>query len=400
MNDVRQIAFVTRRFEELKGLQTALIGAGLLFGSVASAFLGSSNGYRADPFQGAMFANMMVGLSLAVLTPRYRDTFGRIQPSRFDVTSLVTTPLFTLIVGSMLDLIGNGHDQSPSYAALGAALSSAAVLIRDGRWRLHYLIPLTAGLVGAWATAAVAPLAGIASYERDPRRAPVYLFAYTLVGLSVIAAGLLDHLLLARTLRPVDREDSRAAAAERRMRAAALHRRGAAICATVAFVTLCFPSRLMFMIMPLTIAAGLLVLVIGRGSWNAIKLARQFPHGSLPPEALAFDAHTAAGLFAVALAALLDTVRLDAGPALTAMAVAGASLMTAGRDWPLRRHYLLGTAAAIAVLVAMPWLSPATAFTALLFASSAALTLETLLDARRAREVSVTAIGNTDADTI
>ena len=57
MNDVRQIAFVTRRFDELKGLQTALIGAGLLFGSVSSIFLAASSGYGADPFQGAMFAN-------------------------------------------------------------------------------------------------------------------------------------------------------------------------------------------------------------------------------------------------------------------------------------------------------------------------------------------------------
>jgi hypothetical protein len=398
MNDVERIAFVTRRFDELKGLQTALAGAGLLFGAVAGGFLSASSGYAADPFQSVMFGAIAFGYGHQLFWRRYRDTFGRIQPGRFDVARLVAMPTFGLIVGAVIDMASGGHRQWPSYAAVGVAVSSAAILIRDGRWRPHYMIPLAAGLLGVAVTAAVPPLAFALPHAPDPRRAAVYLFAYMMLGLSVMAAGLLDHLLLARTLTPRQQGDSRASATAR-MRAASRHTPWAALSALVALVTLAARSPYMTVMMPLAVASSFFCLTIAQACVNTVRLARRFPHGTLPHEPFAFDVHTAAAVFLVAVGALIDGVRLDAAPMVSAVAIALASGATALRDWPVRRHYLAGVAAALVAIAIMRRPSSADAFTTLFFAAAAALTFETYRDGRLAR-AAVATTECTDADAI
>ena len=109
-------------------------------------------------------------------------------------------------------------------------------------------------------------------------------------------------------------------------------------------------------------------------------------------------------MFIMALAAAVESA---IGPkAITglALAIGGASAWVAVRDWPHRGHYLIGAAASAAALLFMTPVEPARSLTILVFATSAALTLEGLLDlfvaARHQRIAATSDHGAMNADTI
>jgi hypothetical protein len=109
-------------------------------------------------------------------------------------------------------------------------------------------------------------------------------------------------------------------------------------------------------------------------------------------------------MFIMALAATAESA---IGPqAITglALAIGGASAWVAVRDWPYRGHYLIGAAASAAAVLFMTPVEPARSLTILVFATSAALTLEGLLDlfvATRHHRIDASSDhGTVNADTI
>jgi hypothetical protein len=281
-------------------------------------------------------------------------------------------------VGLLVDLISRGHNQWPSSAGIGLALTSTAVLLRDGRWRIHHLVPLAAGLTAAILTAAVSPANYVPSYEPDPRRGAAFLLAYAILGFGMLVAGLFDHGLLVRALTP-PRAELRVTALAR-ARSGVMSAQIAAITSVGALTTLAFASPLLGMVWPLLISVTFAFATVPLAIVRIRRWRR--PAAAVPARPFALDDQTVVLMLCVALAALLDTGHADAGPIATAVAFGAASLWIAVRDWPFRKHYLAGTAASVWTLLMIPRTMPARAFLMFVAAAALALALENALDAR------------------
>ena len=198
--DIDRIAFVTRRFNELKGLSMATTGAILLAGSLILRFLFASTTEAIEPVYFLNAALCSTTFSWLVFDRRYRATFGRTESSLSEASFVVSNLLF--MVGLTVDMLAQKFVQWPSAAAIALALSSLVVVVRDWRWRLHHIVPLVAAVVAAAMTASVPAGAPAFNWEGDSLRGSVFLMAYALIGAGMMAAGLLDHALLVQTLRP------------------------------------------------------------------------------------------------------------------------------------------------------------------------------------------------------
>jgi hypothetical protein len=251
--DVERIAFVTRRYEALRGLTQVALGGALLFSSVAMHFLYASTAYAVS--QGFTFSFLIAVYTATILELelRYQGTFGRTQPPPFEFGALASwTPVWVLI-GAIIDLVvaDFARVQSPSAAAIGLAISSASVLLCDGRWRPYFLVPLCAAVAAIVLTAAVPHGVPFPSYESDPLRVPVFTLAYALIGLGLITAGAFDHRLLAATLRPFHGHG--AITIEARRRSSTPRTVCAAAVTGGALLTLCFPAHAMVLVLPSTL---------------------------------------------------------------------------------------------------------------------------------------------------
>ena len=95
-----------------------------------------------------------------------------------------------------------------SVAAATLTGYSLWVLLRDWRYRPHYVVGLAAGVAGMVITWAV-PLGLRVDGYRDAAVAVPYVLNYALIGIALVVTGLLDHRLLARAMQPVQRENAR-----------------------------------------------------------------------------------------------------------------------------------------------------------------------------------------------
>lgn len=377
--DVAQIAFVTRRYEALRGLTQVALGGALLFSSVAMHFLYASTAYAAQDFN---FSFLIAVYTAAILELelRYQGTFGRTQPPPFEFGALASwTPVWVLI-GAIIDLVvaDFARVQSPSAAAIGLAISSASVLLCDGRWRPYFLVPLCAAVAAIVITAAVPHGVPFPSYESDPLRVPVFTLAYALIGLGLITAGAFDHRLLAATLTPFHGQG--AISIEARRRSSTPRTVCAAAVTGGALLTLCFPAHAMVLVLPST----LIVAFVAIGMRSSIRQWRRVvaPARLAPAEPFGLHPHTLIMFVLLAAAAVIDTALLGPAPIALTVVFALSSLWIVLRDWPLRRHYLLGAVMPLLLLPVAIRLGAAHAFTLLLFGCAAALMAESHLDGR------------------
>jgi hypothetical protein len=377
--DVERIAFVTRRYEVLRGLSPAAFGAGLLFWSVALHFLQASTGYAMSTSLGLSLAVGLNVFAAAEFERRYRDTFGRTQPAPFEIGSLASWTILFVMLGAFIDAIAGARApvRWPSAAGIGLGLSSAAVLLCDGRWRSHFVIPLAAAVAAVAMTASVTPAVFYPSYEDDPLRAPVFVLANAFIGLGLIAAGAFDHRLVVATLTPYH---SRQSWLDARHRSSRVRTTAAVLVGASALLTLAFPPKEMVIVLPLSLLLFLTIVGMPVAVWRARRAQYRVARWSRPPEPFALHPHTPIAFVLLAAAGVVDTAFTWSAPIALTLVFAFSSFWIALRDWPVRRHYLVGAACPLAVLPFVLTLAPARAFTLLLFVTASALAIESYLD--------------------
>jgi len=387
-----RIAFVTRRYEELRGLMLVSYGASLLFASVAMFFLHASTAHPMSPTGAMLFA--VLASDVTDFDRRYGDTFGRTHPPPFEFGMLASWTSIWVLIGALMDILVVGFVavRWPSAAGIGLVISSGLVLLIDGRWRPYFVVPFCAGIVAIAMTAVVAPGENFPAWESDPIRTPVLMLANAFIGLGLVTAGALDHRLLAATLTP---HSARTGPGEALRRSARRLTGFSGLVAACALLTLCFPARHMFLVLPPALMIVTMVGVPRAFRWIR-RLLRREP-GNLPaPGSYGLHPDTMIMFVVLAAAAVIDAAYMWPAPLALTTAFAMSSFWIALRDWPFRKHYLVGAVVPLLVLPLAIRLAPAAAFTLLLFACSAALAVESYFDGRGHESLRVSEFENAD----
>jgi hypothetical protein len=382
--DLRRIQFVTRRYMELRGLNVALIGAIVALSALfARAALGP-DGSLYPSFEIPMMSLMIL---IGPIEIGYQLAFGRAKPPFWrDIVSAV--PMLLITIGIFADwarLLGMLRAPA-SVGALLFALYGTWIAVRDWRWRPYYVFLCASAVI------AIATSAGAAAGGAYVSRLMTYFRAYAVLSAGITAVGLLDHRLLITSL----------------------HDGAAPPPTTVQWMgvarTALFTTTLLAVLVPIALTlcgsddhllgAGVggaftvsyLVVVINF-SWATRRYRVGFTRH--PPDLAGYSPFrvplTIAPLmvwFAVVDAAAFDVLApARVFPVATTIAVGAVSAWWALRDWPARRHYLLGAAAAAVtaiVIIAFP-MTPIRAFTWLVMTTSASVAVETFVDYRALR---------------
>ena len=200
LEDIARIAFVTRRFHELQGLQQVVFGASLIVGAVVAHTMPA--GYPGLMFQAWNFPNLSFALAAVFLQRMYRQTFGHaVGTSRQQL--LAGTPILLMMLGGMIDMFVPIGRPAPSLAALALTSCSIWILFRDWRWRIHYVVAATAGIIAALITASAPPLPRILGSHRPGSHhgiPPVLLDSWSGDGLCRAARSPLAGLVTATAL--------------------------------------------------------------------------------------------------------------------------------------------------------------------------------------------------------
>ena len=384
--DLTRIALVTRRFGDLQGLRTVFVGAMLLVGAVAASFVPAS-----DPFlQVVLFAHVGAAGFVNTLNRFYQERFGSAPPrSTSDVRGLrPIQPYAVLPAIVMIGLLVGGLATPIGVLrfALGPALLTGCslwIVVRDWPHRAHYTIGVVSGLVSL-AMMLSAPAGVETHWLIDPAFAGTFTVACSIIGLALVAVGLIDHRFLTlamcrHTASPRHPAVDAAAFAKPRMLVA-----GSAVVAVLGHVVLAgWPTEPhiavggMWLSMVVMMMIGALVdlrLILhsqhrALASAREARLLRRFTGAaaddaeadasvtpSVPPPD--FWGHLALPI-ATACGALIDiSLRGSGYPSAMAMALAASHAWIAFRDWPVRRHFVLGAAAAIVSTVQHMVLAP------------------------------------------
>lgn len=196
-DDVRRIAFATRRFHALQGLRRAAQAMWVLAVLVALPHVEALGDSR-SPFSVPL---VVLALSVWLLGPPflnhrveryYRRTFGCVSVDRMAVALWVLPGMLLVMVAAWFDLRRAGTGL-PSVAALICAAGAGVLVVRDWPWRWYHTLAIGAGLIASMSWAS----------PRSPANA--LLTATAVICAGVVVTGYLDHRLLVRTLGPQHR---------------------------------------------------------------------------------------------------------------------------------------------------------------------------------------------------
>lgn len=206
-HDLARIAFVTRRFGDLQGLRSACFGAMLVVGAVTGTLLPAGYAeplfYIALPAQNAMFALTIV------LNGYYERSFGRVPSNGRSPRSLGRPQwdqaggfgLFIVVTAMSVDMFKSlWYPGGISLGAAGLVAYSAWTACRDWPHRPHHVLGIFAGLAGMVISSSLPVTPRPFGGRMDPGMAELYAVTYAIVGLGILAAGLLDHRLLAQAM--------------------------------------------------------------------------------------------------------------------------------------------------------------------------------------------------------
>ncbi|HVL65887.1 MAG TPA: hypothetical protein VM364_01365 [Vicinamibacterales bacterium] len=417
--DLRRIAFVTRRFHALQGLYLATLGAGLIAGTLLWSVMPAEE--RNVVIQVMLFGQfVMMGASLQI-DGYYRRMFGRV-PARGLRGGMAAMLPIVLLLGMLADIVRSFQGTvAPSTTAVGLTVFATLVLATDWRQRPYYLLGLAGGCVAAFLSTQPIAFGG----PPDGTAGAPLVAALSVVGFTVMMLGLLDHDLLARALTAAAPRDRAAVPASRlllsgvRLSASVLTLGAVVICLSASgwprgdgvfrflFVLSLVPSALMFLasMRYAFCHIGELHKGMSRREREFLERLERLPDGKLPPlpEAASFQDATTEGLrpplvdplghlvlpLSMAAGALIDVASRGTGaPSLLALAFAASQLRIVTRDWPYRRHYLVGALAGGVASVHYMFVSldrgADWALVSLILVSSAMI-LEALLDRRLER---------------
>jgi hypothetical protein len=357
---VDRIAFVTRRFHELRGLMPATFGGALIVAALAAQASGASGSFDSNLMLTVIFANSAYIFVMRKLDAQYRETFGAVViPARAQF--LAGLPHFVVVLGAGIDLVLQASGwQAPSATAVGFACSTAWIAVRDFRWRSHYVAAAAAGLAGAIVTATALPQA--------------FLLAYMLIGLGLVGAGLCDHYLLATSLgstAPAEQTAGWPPANRTRVPLVAL----VFAIASASFLYWDAWSRgFLPALLMLAVLASQVVVSIP-DALRAVREMHRTGRVTLPP---AHRIHIGPGrlalLYLIAVAAVMEGA-LGFRGALPASLAAALSWM-AVENWPHGKRFALAAAAALVLVPVSRALEPSRAFALLLFVTSLAFIVE------------------------
>lgn len=390
LQDLARIAFVTQRFHALQGLIPAMLGAGLIAAPLMAQAIPLT--YFTPAGVSWNFATMFCVLAIPHLQRIYRHTYGAaVATTKQQFTA--SAPLLLVIVGGAADVFVETRQPGPSFAAIALTAGSIWTVARDWRWRVHHLIPAAAGIIAGVITAAAPPLRDV--FAADPARTAAHLLSFTILGVGIVAAGLLDHRLLASCLAPASTQTSRARRVLVRSESGPARGVVAGVFCVASAGALWGPGPdLTALALPMAIFLALLANQMLLAMFQIAKAVWGGPSAATPP-VLGFhlSADSLALLFAVAVAAAFESAIGGQGLTLLAVVIGGTSGWIAVRDWPYRGHYLIGAAIPVAVLFVGGRNAPTPSLAGLVFVTSAALTVEGLFDylvARRHRGTGVT----------
>jgi hypothetical protein len=376
IEDIPRIAFVTRRFHELQGLTTAMLGVSLIVASLTAHAMEA--GYPAPLLQTWNFAILPCILMVIQLQRMYRHSFGEaVGTSRQQFAGAM--PMVAVFVGGMADLSGVAHS-GPSMAAVGLASCSLWIVARDWRWRIHHLVPAAAGIIAAMVTAGAPPVLSLIA--TDPVRTETYLLSFTILGLGMVAAGVLDHRLLVSSFACHLTSGRGAGLALARANSGWIR---AAIAGTVCVtyggtLWLLDPGNAYFALwLGLVAALGFFQVVLALFQISRAVRRRRAAAAVPPVLRLYLRSDSLALMLVLALATAVQSALDPERVTLVAVAIGAASLWVAVRDWPYRGHYLIGTLAAVTAII-LSRADPVRSLSILIFSTSGALMLEGLLD--------------------
>jgi hypothetical protein len=383
-SDLRRIEFVTRRYIELRGLNVALIGAIVALSALfARAALGPDGSIH-PLFEIPMMSLMILTAPIEIA---YQLAFGRAKPP-FWRDLVAAVPILLITIGVFADwaqLLGM-LEAPASVGALLFVLYGTWIAVRDWRWRPYYVLLCAAAVI------AIGTSAGAAAGGTYVSRLMTYLRAYAVLSVGITAVGLLDHRLLITSLHDGTAPWPTAAQRTAVARTAFITTTLLAVMVPIAVALSGPDDRLLSAGVGGAFTASYLVIVV-----NFARATRRYRVGSMrqAPDLARYSAVRVP--LAIAPLVLWFTV-VDAAafdvlaparvfPLATTLVLGAASAWWALSDWPARRHYLLGTAAAACTaiaVIAFPG-SPIRAFTWLVMTTSASVAVETCIDYRALR---------------
>jgi len=169
-------------------------------------FLSALGNWSVGPFRHAwvfLVAVAVLGAAYLLIDRYYKDTFGRTTPSdrqqRRQLIAVVVSVVVMIGVSTVLRSRAPWSLDLPvNPTAVAFALVLLVTFVAGGGVRRHHAIVLgvlaAAGLLPVW-------------HGDDPSN-----IGLVMAGVAVLVIGILDHVLLVRTLGPVAAEDSNAGA--------------------------------------------------------------------------------------------------------------------------------------------------------------------------------------------
>lgn len=209
--EMERVRYITRNYEDLQGLVWLPFGALLV---VAGLFVAAG----VTPEVGTRLAGDLVALgggalilalifSVLLIRRYYRRNYGAVAEfdsaflRRYKTYFLVSLPLLVVVLALESALVGMPGFPLPGFL-FAVMAGEAASWWTDGRFRRHHFIGAAAltALAGAGFVYELASGAALGDGCLD--------IALVSAGLYVVAGGLLDHRLLAGTMRDLPEEDS------------------------------------------------------------------------------------------------------------------------------------------------------------------------------------------------
>lgn len=402
---MERIAFVTRRFADLQGLRSVLLGVPLLV-LVLTASLLPLDSFNLFSHVTGVFGVWMAG-NFTLLEAYYKRHFGRIplvawnrfalfeeipasdgantslrpqQQNRPLVRPEAWGPFIVMMALTIESMKSVYYPGGLSIAALALTAHSTWVLVQDWRFRSYHVAGVAAGAIGMGLTLAT-PMTVRLYTPLPPDIAAAYGQTYALIGLALIVVGLLDHRLLWQGMSRAEAPGT--VTPDRGMSVLKIVPSATCLGVLFAYIVIAgWPAEPHYLYMALLVAMMCVLIVSARGRVARIRAEAEIAASArqriraerlegkvaalrgevrpvvddAPGEIASLPRFDTLGYLvlpiAMACGALADIGLRGTGfPSLFAAAIAASHLRIAWRDWPTRGHYLVGAGAAAASAV-------------------------------------------------